>query len=95
MGNSDGKPCRKDSYHSKPYLQYLAEHTIEKTVREQMEKIINENKQQFVDEITRQLNSKKFKQHTAEAFIATILKNAERKYTMPVKVMFEPQDDVF
>ena len=93
--DSDGKPCRKDSYRSKPYLQYLAEQTIEKTVREQMEKIIEENKPQFVDEIIRQLNTKKFKQRTAEAFIETMLKGAESKYKMPVKVSFEPERDEF
>jgi len=91
--DSTGKPCRKDSYQSKPYLQYLAEQTIEKTVREQMEKIIEENKPQFVEEITRQLSTKKFKQRTAEAFIETMLKGTQNSYKMPVKVSFEPEKE--
>ena len=91
--NDRGEKCNKDSWHSKPYLEYLAERTIEKTVREEMEKVIEENKGQFTEEIRNQLRTKRFRENTAEAFIDTMLRSSEVTYKMPITVNFDRRDE--
>lgn len=91
--NERGEQCKKDSWHSKPYLEYLAERTIETTVREEMVKVIEENKEQFTEEIRNQLKSKNFRAKTAEAFIDTMVRSAEVTYKMPITVNFDRRDE--
>ncbi len=47
----DGNPCRKDNYRARPYLDYLAEKTVETVVREAMAEMVEENKEEFKAEI--------------------------------------------
>lgn len=91
VGN-DGNPST--SWSAKPYLNWLAEKVIEKTIRDQLVKYVEDHSEEFKAEILRQISSKKFKQETAGAFIQAILQSAEYTWKMPVSVSFElPKED--
>lgn len=83
----DGKPST--SYDAKPYLDWLANRTVEQTVRDCIVQWIEENKQSLETEIKKQLGSKKFKEQTAASFIKTMLDSANSHYTMPLYIRFE------
>ena len=38
--DSEGRPCKKDSYYARPYIQYIAEKTVEETIRAQIAETI-------------------------------------------------------
>ena len=79
------------TYRSTPYLQWLAEKTIEKTVREAMNETIQKNSESFKEEIIRQISTVKFRDDLVTAFIDTLLKTAGADYNMPISVSFSKQ----
>jgi hypothetical protein len=88
-----GEECRKDSYRARPYLDYVAQKTVEKTVREVMIEVVNENRDEFKAEIRRQLGKRKWKESTAEAFVKLILDNANSQWKMPINISFQELKD--
>lgn len=88
-----GEPCRKDSYRAKPFLDYVAQKTVEKTVREVFEELVEENKDDFKAEIKRQLGKRKWKEDVAQSFIQLILDDVKSEWKMPVKVSLEKPKD--
>lgn len=84
----DGKPGR--GYSSDiPYLQWLANKTVEDTVRSCITKYIEEHSAEFEAEIMRQLDTKKFKKDTAAAFLQCLADQSTQYYKMSVGVSIE------
>lgn len=91
--DSDGKPCRKDSYRAIPFLDYVAKQTVEKVVREAFMEIVEENKDDFKAEIKKQIGKRKWKEDMAQTFIQLILDSAKSEWKMPVSVTLEKPKD--
>ena len=85
----DGEPCRKDHYRAVPFLDYIAQKTVEKTVREAGCEIVEENKDEFKAEIKRQLGRKKWKEDVAQTFVQLVLDDAKSEWKMPVSVTLQ------
>ena len=85
----DGKDTNS-TWNSTPYLEYLANQVVEKTVRETMEKYIDENRAEFEKEILRQMSNKKFRANMAATFLQTILNCSKDKWRSSVHVQFDP-----
>jgi ribosomal protein L14 len=83
----DGTPST--SYDAVPYLKWLAEKTVEKTVREAMEEAVRKQSHVFKEEILRQISSAKFTDGMVTAFIETVLETADASWRMPISVSFE------
>ena len=84
-----GNPCKKDSYRAKPYLDYLAEKTVENVVREAMAEVVNENREALKVEIKKNIGKRKWKENMAQSFIQMIIDNTESEWKMPVSISLE------
>lgn len=89
----DGKPCRKDNYRARPYLDYLAEKTVETVVREAMAEMVEENKEEFKTEIKKAIGKRKWKEDMAQTFVQMIIDDAKSDWKMPVTVSLEKPKD--
>lgn len=88
-----GNPCKKDSYRARPYLNYLAEKTVESVVREAMAEMVDENREAFKDEIKKAIGKRKWKEDMAQSFVQMVLDDAKSEWKMPVKVSLEKPKD--
>lgn len=86
--DSEGKPT-SSTYRSKPYLNWLAEKTVEDTVREVMRETIEERKEEFMAAIKKQIQQKKFYDKVAGEFIKSMIYAAETRWSMPIDVTFK------
>lgn len=84
-----GNPCKKDSYRAKPYLDYLAEKTVENVVREAMAEAVDENREAFKTEIKKAIGKREFKKDMAQSFVQMIIDDAKSAWRMPVTVSIE------
>lgn len=84
-----GNPCKKDSYRAKPYLDYLAEKTVENVVREAMAEVVDENREAFKVEIKKNIGKRKWKEDMAQSFIQMIIDNTKSAWKMPVSISLE------
>lgn len=91
--DESGVPCNRDKWRAKPYLQYLAEQCVIRTVKEQITAYVDENRDQFAEEVKKQLSQKKFRESVAGAFLNQILSCATSRYSMPITVSFKPDND--
>lgn len=87
--DNEGKKVDKSSWKAKPFLDWLAQKTVEDTVRECIKEIVDENKDAFKTTIKEQLNSRKWRENVAEAFLQSMLESAKNIYRMPVTLAFE------
>ena len=90
--DSEGRPCKKDSYSAIPYIKYLAEEIVVKTIREAVRELVEENKEMFRKEFLLQIRRKQFGEGMVAAFLDVVLEGAKSKYNMPVSVNFEKQE---
>ena len=90
--DEDGKPCR-DSWRTKPYLQWLAEKTVKETVAECIKEYIRDHQEEFKNEILKQLSNPKFRKDVAVKFLNAITDAADSHYKMPISVSFKTNDD--
>lgn len=84
-----GNPCKKDSYKAKPYLDYLAEKTVENVVREAMAEVVDENREAFKTEIKKAIGKRKWKNDIAQSFVQMIIDDTKSAWRMPVTVSIE------
>jgi uncharacterized membrane-anchored protein YjiN (DUF445 family) len=84
-----GEPCKKDSYRARPFLDYVAQKTVEKTVREAIEETVNENKEEFKAEIKKQIGKRKWKEDIAQSFVQLILDDVKSDWKMPVSISLQ------
>ncbi len=89
--DGEGRPRGYSS--DTPYLQWLANKTVENTVRDCITKYIEEHSAEFEAEIIRQLDTEKFKKDTAAAFLQCLANQSTQYYKMPVHVTFEAPKD--
>ena len=89
----DGNTCRKDNYRARPYLDYLAEKTVETVVREAMAEMVEENKEEFKAEIKKAIGKRKWKEDMAQTFVQMIIDDAKFDWRMPVTVSLEKPKD--
>ena len=87
--DSKGNPCNKEKYGAKPFLNYLAEKTVENVVREAMTEMVNENKDSFKDEIKKAIGKRKWKEDFAQSFVQLILDDAKSQWKMPVTILIQ------
>lgn len=90
-----GNPCKKDSYRAKPFLDYVAQKTVEKVVREAIEELVMENQEEFKAEIKRQLGKRKWKENVAQSFMQLILDDVKSEWKMPVNVSLEKPKEYY
>lgn len=88
-----GNPCKKDSYRAKPYLDYLAEKTVENVVREAMAEVVDENREAFKVEIKKNIGKRKWKENMAQSFIQMIIDNTKSEWKMPVSISLEKPNE--
>lgn len=93
VDKNSGEPCKKDSYRAVPFLDFMAQKTVEKVVREAICEIVDENKDDFKAEIKRQLGSRKWKENVAQAFVQLVLDDAKNEWKMPVSVTLQKPKD--
>ncbi len=91
--DKDGQPCKKDSWKAMPYLDFVAQKTVEKVVREAICETVEENADAFKEEIKRQLGSRKCRENAAQAFIQVMLDDAKSEWGMPVRISFQKLKD--
>ena len=84
-----GNPCKKDSYRALPYLNYLAEKTVENVVREAMAEVVDENRETFKTEIKKAIGKRKWKNDIAQSFVQMIIDDTKSAWRMPVTVSIE------
>lgn len=84
-----GNPCKKDSYRALPYLNYLAEKTVENVVREAMAEVVDENREAFKTEIKKAIGKRKWKNDMAQSFVQMIIDDTKSDWRMPVTVSIE------
>lgn len=89
VNKDNGEECKKDSWRSMPYLEWLARKTIESTVRTEMEELINENKESFEAEIRKQIKTKGFTDKMVSAFLDCVIDSSKSNYSMPITINFE------
>lgn len=87
--DSDGKPCKQDSYRAIPYMRWLAKEVVEKCVRESVSELLEANKELLKAEVLHQIRTKKFGEKMVGAFFGVVLQSAQSKYKMPISVNFE------
>lgn len=87
--NERGEPCKKDSYRARPFLDYIAQKTVESTVREAIAEVVEEDKEEFKEEIKRQLGKRKWKEDIAQTFVQLVLDEAKSEWKMPVSITLE------
>ena len=87
--DSNGEFVKKGSWKAIPYFDWLAQSTVEKTVREEIEKYINEHKEEFAKEIREQLRTTDFKKQMAAGFLQSVVTVTEKDWKMPINVSFE------
>lgn len=91
--DANGNITKRGSYRSKPYFDWLAEETVKKTVREEIEKYVDEHREEFADAIRMELRKKTFKNNMAAEFIKTITEAVHSNYKMPITISFEEPKD--
>lgn len=89
----NGNITKIGSYRSKPYFDWLAEETVKKTVREEIEKYVNEHREEFANVIRMELGKKTFRNNMAAEFIKTITEAIHRDYKMPITISFNELKD--
>lgn len=87
--DEDGKFCKENSWHAKPYFDWLAEQTVKECVRDEIIKYVSENKDGLENEIRTQLKSLKFRSNLAASFIQSIVDSSKSKWNMPINISFE------
>ena len=90
--DKDGKPST-NSYNTLSYLNWLANRTVEKVVRESITEIVQEQSAELKALVKKQLASKEFKNDLAGQFIKSVLESARSTWKTPISVSFEKPKD--
>ena len=90
--DKDGKPST-NSYNTLSYLNWLANRTVEKVVRESITEIVQEQSAELKALVKKQLASKEFKNDLAGQFIKSVLESAGSTWKTPISVSFEKPKD--
>ena len=90
--DSDGKPCGKNSYYARPYIQYIAEKTVEDTIRKQIAETIEENKDAFKEAIKKELSKPNVRNKIGSSFIEALLATSKEKWRVPIQIAFEKEE---
>ena len=92
--DSSGKKVEKGSWRARPFLDWLAEKTVEDVARECFVEIVNKNKDKLREEILEQLKQKKWQKDVAGAFMRTLLDSTEKTWLAPISITFaEPEQE--
>lgn len=91
--NSKGEKCNKGDWRAIPFLDWLAQKTVEDTVRECVKEVVEENRDEFKATIKSQLNNRKWRENVSEAFLQSMLDAAENTYRMPVTLTFKQNEE--
>lgn len=84
-----GNFCKKDSWRSKPYFDWLAEETVRSCVKEEIQKYVNEHKEELAEAIRNQLNDIDFRNKVSAAFLQSLVDSSKNSWLMPITVSFE------
>ena len=84
----EGKPTT-NSYNTLSYLNWLANQTVEKVVRESITEIVQEQAEEIKAIVKKQLSSKQFQNDISGQFIKAIVDSATSKWKTPISVTFE------
>ena len=83
----EGKPT--SGYGSISYLNWLANQTVEKVVREAITEMVNEQAGEIKAIVKKQLSSKQFQNDISGQFIKSIMDSASSTWKTPISVTFE------
>lgn len=88
--DDSGRECSSSSYNAKPYLKYLAEKTIENTVKKEVAKMVEENKDAFAKAIREELYKPNVRKQLANSIISAILEVTKSTWMMPITIQMQP-----
>lgn len=90
--DNDGKPSTS-SYNTLSYLNWLANKTVEKVVRESITEIVQDQSEEIKAIVKKQLSSKQFLNDMSAQFLKSVMASATDKWKTPVTVVFEKPKD--
>lgn len=90
--DNDGKPTTS-SYNSLSYLNWLANKTVEKVVRESITEIVQEQAEEIKAIIKKQISSKQFLNDMSAQFLKSVMESTATAWRTPVTVVFEKPKD--
>lgn len=91
--DKDGKPSTS-SYNTLSYLNWLANKTVEKVVRESITEIVQDQAEEIKAIVKKQLSSKQFLNDMSAQFLKSVMESATDTWKTPVTVVFEkPKSD--
>jgi hypothetical protein len=90
--DKEGKPTT-NSYNTLSYLNWLANQTVEKVVRESITEIVQEQSEEIKSIVKKQLSSKQFLNDMSAQFLKSVMESATSKWKTPVTVTFEKPKD--
>ena len=91
--DNDGKPSTS-SYNTLSYLNWLANKTVEKVVRESITEIVQDQSEEIKAIVKKQLSSKQFLNDMSAQFLKSVMESATDTWKTPVTVVFEkPKSD--
>ena len=90
--DNDGNPSTS-SYNSLSYLNWLANKTVEKVVRESITEIVQDQSEEIKAIVKKQLSSKQFLNDMSAQFLKSVMESATATWKTPVTVVFEKLKD--
>lgn len=90
--DKDGKPSTS-SYNTLSYLNWLANKTVEKVVRESITEIVQDQSEEIKAIVKKQLSSKQFLNDMSAQFLKSVMASATDTWKTPVTVVFEKPKD--
>lgn len=91
--DDNGRACSSSNYSAKPYLKYLAEKTIENTVKEEVTKMVEENKDAFAKAIREELSKPNVRKQLSNSFISALLEATKSTWRMPITIQMQPHQE--
>jgi hypothetical protein len=90
--DKEGKPTT-NTYNTLSYLNWLANQTVEKVVREAITEIVQEQADEIKAMVKKQISSKQFLNDMSAQFIKSVMESAGSTWRMPITVAFEKPKD--
>ena len=89
----EGKPST-NSYNTMSYLNWLANQTVEKVVKDALNEIVQEQSAELKAMVKKQLSTKQFMNDVSAQFIQSILNSTKDNWKTPISVQFvKPKDN--
>lgn len=92
--DKEGNPTT-NSYNTLSYLNWLANKTVEKVVRESITEIVQDQAEEIKAIVKKQMSSKQFLNDMSAQFLKSVMESATSTWKTPVTVVFEKPEDTY